>query len=226
MERPQSIAEYLATFSRELGERIVECFPPLHGADDPPSPLLAKLLRRPFPGQAVAISGVARQLAQSRSAAVVAECGAGKTLISLASIYVVANGRPFVALAMVPSHLTVKWAREALQTIPHLRVFLIDGLRDSRSKALNGVHEVKLRNGRIVREGFATTLTDLRLRKGYPNARARWNAVCPQPALFVVSKETAKLSWFWRHAFNIAESGRYQGSVINPDTGQPNLWRR
>lgn len=215
------ISTYLATFSSELGERILESFPPLHGAEDPSSPLLAKLLRRPFPGQAVAIMGVARQLAQARSAAVVAECGAGKTLISLASAYVVANPKPFAALAMVPSHLTVKWARESLQTIPHLRVFLIDGLRESRSKAPNGIHEVKLRNGRIVREGFTTTLADLRLRKGHPNARARWNALCPQPALFVVSKETAKLSWFWRHAYNIAQSGRYQGSVVNPDTGQP-----
>ena len=45
--------------------------------------------------------------------------------------------------------------------------------------------------------------------------------MCPGPALFVVSKETAKLSFFWRHAYNIARSGRYQGSVVNPDTGRP-----
>ena len=37
----------------------------------------------------------------------------------------------------------------------------------------------------------------------------------------MVSKETAKLSFFWRHAYNIARSGRYQGSVVNPDTGRP-----
>jgi hypothetical protein len=59
----------------------------------------------------------------------------------------------------------------------------------------NGIHEVKLRAGRIVREGFKTTLTDLRLRKNYPSARARWNARCPQPALFVCSKEVLKLSF-------------------------------
>ncbi|MGH9374925.1 MAG: hypothetical protein ACRD1J_02020, partial [Terriglobia bacterium] len=221
MERPTSIGEYLTAFATELGHRILESFPPLHGHEDSPSPLLAKLLRRPFPGQTVAIMGVAKRLAQSHCAAVVAECGAGKTLISLASLFVAANGKSFTALAMVPPNLTVKWSREAILTIPRLRVFLIDGLRNAKAKSPNGIHEVKLRNGRMVREGLKTTLTDLRLRKNYPSARARWNAICPQPALFGLSKETAKLSWFWRHAYQVAQSGRYQGSVVNPDTGAP-----
>ncbi|MGH6852228.1 MAG: hypothetical protein ACREDJ_03315, partial [Methylocella sp.] len=219
MERPQSISQYLTAFSTEIGQRILESFPPLHGPGDPPSPLLAKLLRRPFPAQSLAIGGIACRLAEARSAAVVAECGTGKTLIALASIFVAAQGRPFAALALVPPTLRSKWAREAFMTIPRLRVFLIDGLRDQRTS--NGIHEVKLRRGRIVREGLNTTLTDLRLRKNYSTARARWNAICPQPALFILSRETAKLGAFWRHAYQIAESGRYPGSVVNPDTGEP-----
>jgi len=165
--------------------------------------------------------GVVKRLAEARSAAVVAECGTGKTLISLASIYVASEGKPFTALAMAPPHLTMKWCREALQTIPCLRVFLIDGLRNANSSSPNGIHEVKLRSGRVVREGLKTTLTDLRLRKNCSSARARWNTLYPQPALFLLSKETAKLSYFWRHAYNVAQSGRFQGSVVNPDTGQP-----
>ena len=43
----------------------------------------------------------------------------------------------------------------------------------------------------------------------------------PQPALFVCSKEVLKLGYLWRHAYNVAQSGRYQGSVVNPDSGQP-----
>lgn len=105
MEPPNDINNYLRVFADELGKRILESFPPLHGAQDPPSPLLSKLLRRPYPGQSVAISGVVKRLAEARSAAVVAECGTGKTLISLASLYVASDGKPFVALAMVPSHL-------------------------------------------------------------------------------------------------------------------------
>ncbi len=221
MERPTSIGSYLTTFTKELGNRILESLPPLHGAQDRPSPLLTKLLRRPYPGQVIAIGSIVKRLAEARSAAVVAECGTGKTLISLASLYVASGGKSFTAIALVPSHLTVKWCREALQTIPRIRVFLIDGLRNANSTSRNGTQEVKLRHGRIVREGFKTTLTDLRLRKNYPSARARWNGMCPQPALFVLSKETGKLSHFWRHAYTVAESGRYQGSVVNPDTGQP-----
>jgi hypothetical protein len=98
---------------------------------------------------------------------------------------------------------------------------VIDGLRNANSTSSNGIHEVKLRAGRIVREGLKTTLTDLRLRRNYPSARARWNALCPQPALFVCSKEVLKLGYFWRHAYNVAQSGRFQGSVVNPDTGLP-----
>jgi hypothetical protein len=208
-------------FAKELGERILESLPPLHGPQDPPSPLLSDLPRRTYPGQALAVMGVVKRLVRARSAAVVAECGTGKTLISLASAYVAAEGRPFTALVLAPSHLTTKWARESLQTVPRARVFLIDGLRDSTCKSRNGIQEVKLRRGQVVREGLKTTLTDLRLRKGYPTARARWNALCPGPAIFVCSKEVAKLSYFWRHAYNIDRSGRYRGSVINPDTGRP-----
>jgi hypothetical protein len=221
MEPPNDIPTYLRVFANEMGERILQSFPPLHGPQDPPSPLLQKLLRRPYPAQAVAIGGVVNRLAEARSAAVVAECGTGKTLISLASLYVASDGRPFVALAMVPSHLTPKWLREGLTTIPGLRAFVIDGLRNTNSTSPNGIHEVKFRHGRVIREGFKTTLSDLRLHKNYPSARARWNAMCPQPALFVLSKETGKLSYFWRHAYNVARSGRFQGSVVNPDTGSP-----
>lgn len=221
MEQPTTIDSYLRAFSNELGERILQSLPPLHGPGDPCSPLLAKLLRRPYPGQTLAVMGVVKRLAEARSAGVVAECGTGKTLISLACAYVAAGGGAFTALVLAPSHLTGKWARESLQTVPKARVFLIDGLRDSVCHSRNGIQEVKLRNGHVVREGLKMTLTDLRQRKNSPTVRARWNALCPSPAIFVISKETAKLSYFWRHAYNTAPSGRFRGSVVNPDTGRP-----
>jgi SNF2 family DNA or RNA helicase len=221
VQQPTTIETYLRRFANELGERILQCLPPLHGPQDAPSPLLANLLRRPYPGQALAVMGVVKRLAQAKSAAVVAECGTGKTLISLASAYVASGGKPFTALVLAPSHLTTKWARESLQTVPKARVFLIDGLRDSTCKSRNGIQEIKLRRGHVVREGLKTTLTDLRLRKSYRTARARWNSVCPGPTIFVSSKEVAKLSYFWRHAYNTARSGRYRGCVVNPNTGRP-----
>ena len=81
------------------------------------------------------------------------------------------GGSPFTALAMVPPHLVEKWAREAFLTLPGLRVFLIDDLRNGGDEnKSHGVNEVRLRQGRIVREGLHTTLSELRLRKDSPSS--------------------------------------------------------
>jgi len=222
MPVPKSIHEYLRTFANELGGRIVQSFPALQAADDTLSPRLATLLRKPFPAQSVAAMGLAKKWEREHSAAVIAECGTGKSLISLAGIHVHSNGRPFTAVVMAPGHITLKWCKEALQTIPRLRVFLIDGLRDRvRESTPCGVNEVKLRRGQIVREGLHTSLTDLRLRKNCKPARDRWHEICPGPSLFVVGRDKGKLSYFWRHSYQMARSGRYHGSVVNPDTGVP-----
>ena len=222
MSAPNSMHDYLRMFAGELGERILQSYPALQKADDSLSPRLATLLRKPFPAQAVAAMGIAKKWETDRSAAVIAECGTGKTLISLAALHVHSDGRPFTAIVMAPGHITLKWCKEALETIPRLRVFLIDGLRDRvrDSSAPCGVNEVRLRRGQIVREGLHTSLTDLRLRKNHKSARARWQQdICSGPALFVVGRDKGKLSHFWRHAYQVARSGRYLGSVVNPDTG-------
>lgn len=224
MADPTTIQEYLTTFAAELGSRILQEFPPLQGAGDPVSPRLDTLLRKPFPAQALAIMGVVKKWQKERSAAVVAECGTGKTLISLAAIHVHSDGKPYTAIAMVPPHLTEKWAREALLTIPGLRVFMIDGFRDAGENRLHGVNEVRLRHGKIVRDGLRTTLAELSLRRNYANARSRWqHLVGNKPSFFVVGRDRAKLGYFWRHAYRVPNSGPFLGCVVNPDTGLPVL---
>ncbi len=217
-----SIATYLRAWAPELGERILQTYPPLHGFDDAASPLTRQLLRKAFPAQTLAIMGVVKRWNEARGAAVIAECGTGKTLISLGAVHVHSDHKPFTALAMVPPQLVEKWAREAFLTLPRVRVFFIDGLRTPTSSAGHaGVNEVRLRHGRIVREGLRTTLTELRLRKMACTVRQRWDSICGFPALFIVGRERGKLSYFWRHAYGHARCGRYQGSVVNADTGCP-----
>lgn len=224
MQEILTISDYLRTFSQEIGEHVVSRFPPLHQPGDPVSPHLRRLKRRPFPGQEVAIMGIVKAWEKQSSAMVIAECGTGKTLIALASIYAHAEGRPFTAIAMVPPQLVLKWARECFLTIPGVRVFLIDGVRNGiASNGYSGVNEVCFRNGQVRREGLKTTLSDLRLAKGHRSARERWRRICPGPAVFVVSRERAKLGWFWRHAYRVSRSGPYSGCVVNPDTGKPIL---
>ncbi|MGO9272382.1 MAG: hypothetical protein ACLQOO_19490 [Terriglobia bacterium] len=222
MTAPDSLTTYLRTFTQEMGERILQSFPPLHAVDDPPSPIISQLLRKPYAAQALAIMGLVCRWRQARAGAVIAECGTGKTLVSLGAVHTHAENRPFTALAMVPPMLTEKWARESLLTLPRVRVFLLDGLRTPTSaKGHYGVNEVKLRNGRIVREGLHTSLTDLRLRKASPSARQRWDEICRCSAVFVVGRDRAKLGYFWRHAYQVSRSGRYRGCMVNPDSGAP-----
>ncbi len=222
MQLPKDINEYLRAWAPELGERILQTYPPLQGFDDAASPLTGELLRKPFPAQTLAMMGVVKRWNEARAAAVIAECGTGKTLISLGAVHVHSDRKPFTALAMVPPQLVEKWARETLLTLPRVRVFFIDGLRTATSSVGHaGVNEVRLRNGRIIREGLRTALTELRQRKAAPTARRRWDSICGFPALFIVGRDRGKLSYFWRHAHAMAACGRYQGSVVNPDTGCP-----
>ena len=221
------IPTYMRSYAPEWGDRILELHPPLYTVDDPPSPMIGKLLRKPYPAHTLAIMGLVRRWQQARAGAVIAECGTGKTLISLGAVQTHAEDRPFTALAMVPPQLVEKWCREAILTLPRVRVFIVDGLRTpTNSNSHHGVNEVKLRNKRIVREGLRTSLSELRLRRTSPSARKRWDSLCPSPALFVVGRDRAKLGFFWRHAYQIARCGRYQGSVVNPDSGSPVcLWK-
>jgi hypothetical protein len=180
--------------------------------------MIGKLLRKPYPAQTLAIMGLVRRWQQARAGAVIAECGTGKTLISLGAIQTHAENRSFTAIAMVPPQLVEKWCRETILTLPRVKVFIIDGLRTpTSSKCHCGVNEVKLRNGRIVREGMKTSLTELRVRKRHSSARKRWDSVCECPAVFIVGRDRAKLGY----AYQVARCGRYQGSVVNPDSGAP-----
>src|ERR1700756_1920938 len=130
MPELSTIYDYMRAHAGLLGARILEQFPALKQIDDPVSPRIEGLLRRPFPAQNIAIMGLAKRWRQARTGIVVAECGTGKTLISLGAIHVHSEGKPFTALAMVPPHLVEKWAREAFLTLPGVRVFLIDDLRN------------------------------------------------------------------------------------------------
>jgi len=222
MPELSTIYDYMRSHSGLLGKRILQQFPALHQVCDPLSGRVDELLRKPFPAQAIAIMGLAKRWEQARTGMVVAECGTGKTLISLGAIHVHSKGRPFTALAMVPPHLVEKWAREAFLTLPGVRVFFIDDLRNGGDESRShGVNEVRLRQGRIARGGLRTSMSELRLRRESASSRKRWLSLCGKPSLFIVGRERAKLGYFWRHAYRISRSGPYLGCVVNSDTGRP-----
>ena len=207
-----TIYTYLRHHAPELGTRIMESFPPLQSMTDEIPGQMATLLRKALPAQAIAIAGLAKYLKTARSARIVAECGAGKTFMSLGLAHVL---RAKTIAVMCPSHIAKKWAREAIKTIPHVRTFLIEDLRNGGDpKQPHGVCEVRLRGGRVLYEGMKTSLPALR-----QLGRRGWNRRCPQPSVFIIPKDKGKLSYFWRHAFIVAKSGPELGGAVNPDTG-------
>ena len=79
MPLPETIGDYLRAHSDELESRILDSYAPLHSIDDPPSSMISKLLRKPYPAQALAIMDLVRRWQQARAGALIAECGTGKT---------------------------------------------------------------------------------------------------------------------------------------------------
>ena len=58
-------------------------------------------------------------------------------------LYTAAEGRRFAALALVPPHLVTKWSKECHLTLPGVRVFLVDGVRNGvGSNGFTGINEV------------------------------------------------------------------------------------
>jgi SNF2 family DNA or RNA helicase len=224
MELPDSISDYLKAFSGDLSDKILKSFPPLYSPEEPPSPVLSELYRSPFKAQEVAVMSALRRLQRARTVAIIGEMGTGKTFMAMSAVHCEAAGRPYACLVMAPGTLLEKWSREVLETIPGARVYIIDSLRSHRPGIAGhqGVNEVRLRRGRIVRDGVHTTLPQMRLRGDHKSAWDRWIAEHGKTAhFFIVGRDKGKLGWFWRHSFNVARCGPYCGAVVNPDSGLP-----
>src|SRR6187402_3404325 len=50
--------------------------------------------------------------------------------------------------------------------------------------------------------------------------RKGWRQRRSVPAYFIVSKETGKLSYFWKHAYTTPKSANSRDCITNPDTGR------
>jgi hypothetical protein len=116
---------------------------------------------------------------------------------------------------MCPSHITHKWAREVLLTIPRARAFLIEDMRNGGDPSRpHGICEVKLSKGKTVYEGKRLSLAEMR-RMG----RKEWRKRFPGPTFFITGKDKGKLGYFWEHVYLKAKSGPNLGGVVNPDSG-------
>lgn len=137
-----SLDHYLQTFGPTFGSKVLTETAARHQPGDPPDPALAHLLRRPFPAQADAITAAAKTLrAGERTVWLVAEQGAGKTLMGLATAYAYLAGRPGRILVHAPGHLVPKWERETRETLPGVCTHIVRSWRD----ALKAIPELQKR---------------------------------------------------------------------------------
>ena len=151
----------------------------------------------------------------------VAECGTGKTLISLGGIHVHSQGKPYTALAMVPPHLVEKWAREAFLTLPGIRVFLIDDLRNGGDENKR-MESMKFDCGRATSCAKASNESQrTAIAKVLPDSPATLAVALWTTILVHCRPRTGEARYFWRHAYRVARSGPNVGCVVNSETGKP-----
>jgi hypothetical protein len=124
-----TMAEYLTTYGPLLGKQAERALDPLHVPGRNTLPGLG-LLRQPFEAQAHVIQATAKALRRQKAVLVVAECGIGKSLISMAAVHAHAAGRPYRALVFCPGQLCAKWERELRETIRGVTVRILESWKD------------------------------------------------------------------------------------------------
>src|SRR6516225_1607113 len=121
----QTLDQYFTDYGTLLGQQAAKATRPLHvPSSDATS--LPELLRQPFEAQEHVVAAGAKALQRQKSILLIAECGAGKSLMGMVTIHAHANGRPYRSLVMCPGQLSQKWEREIRETIPGARVYQIE----------------------------------------------------------------------------------------------------
>lgn len=126
-----SIAEFVRDFRASLLDAVKGQNPPIFdGAIHPQRDALLDLLSRsPFPAQRDLIHAVVALLVDrdQPSAVINGEMGTGKTMMAIATAWLLHHlGYPR-ALVVCPPHLVYKWRREIRQTVPDATVWILNG---------------------------------------------------------------------------------------------------
>lgn len=125
------IAQFVAEFRASLLEAVRVQNPPIYDGspDAAREQLLDQLLRNPFRAQRDAIQAAVSLLVDHGDPSVVVngEMGTGKTMIGIASAWLLHYSGLPRTLVVCPPHLVYKWRREIKQTVPDARVWILNG---------------------------------------------------------------------------------------------------
>ncbi len=128
-----TIDDYFREFSHFHVRKATELLRPLHTPGRDSLPDFSGATRQPFEGQAHVIAAAIKMLDETRGM-IIAEPGAGKTLMGMLTIHQHAqrsvrkggrNGN-YRAIVLCPDHLIKKWRAELEETIPGVKVTIFD----------------------------------------------------------------------------------------------------
>ncbi|NSW83635.1 MAG: DEAD/DEAH box helicase family protein [Syntrophothermus sp.] len=127
LSRVKNLEDYLFTYKEELDRQVLEATVPLHDpAKDGWHEGLKDLLRKPFRMQGHVVTALNKLLKKQDHAFLVAEQGAGKTLMGSALAYLLATEKKQIrVLVMCPPHLVGKWKTEIEITVPGAKAVVI-----------------------------------------------------------------------------------------------------
>lgn len=124
-------------------DEIVRQYPPQYGPQEKErlarsfADAMRSFHRTPMAGQADAILACALSIERRRGTTLVGEMGCGKTTMSIMTARLA--GMKLIA-TVCPVHLTRKWRREVLQTIPKASAYIIENIRPERGARSTPIH--------------------------------------------------------------------------------------
>jgi Type III restriction enzyme, res subunit len=135
LEQVLPLAEFISHFGSGLLQAVQNQNPPVYQGQRPKAwdSVLDGLMRKPFEAQRQAVYAIAQLLIGDESQAgqpacvLNAEMGTGKTMMGLAAAAVLHQAGFERTLVIAPPHLVYKWRREIIQTVPHAKVWVLNG---------------------------------------------------------------------------------------------------
>ena len=131
MEQIIPLHEFIDQFGEGLLAAVQAQNPPVYQGQRPAhrERQMDRLLRAPFEAQREAVHACIELLIGANEPACVlnAEMGTGKTMMGIAMATILHNEGNPRCLVIAPPHLVYKWRREIIQTVPHAKVWVLNG---------------------------------------------------------------------------------------------------
>lgn len=126
----QGLDGYLSTYNEQLARKVEEKFTPVFSPEDHQvqdnlirySDFLSQRGINLFDAQLNAVQAASKNLKDKNVSLFIAECGSGKTIMSIATLFASTNKDYSNSMILVPSHLTKKWIEELNRYLPNSRV--------------------------------------------------------------------------------------------------------